>query len=334
MDTGIVCVGIEVEAHLILVIVEVQVGYAVRISEFLNVLVPLRVPAVFEGRADQDESYPFRLAQIDDLLQVVHRVVAELRIEQGLLDRVADEGFHVAAHVVAVVGSDFLGEDALPVGRGKLAPALVVSQYREDIGQERLAFHHGGVDRIDLDRRPLHAVQRHAVVGLEPRLVELHRVNGHDDDLGRLDPERILQEIVRLPDVLLARASDVSRDAVVLVHLDRREILIRVAVAEDQDLMRDLLLVVLLGKRPFDDAPLILGHKKALGKPQRSNAYYGKHTGSKNSLKRLVHYMAFLRSWKSLRAFQPILIIFLMLMEFVPPCLGLNVTSLNVISSP
>ena len=130
-------------------IIEIDVRKTVLGSILFDVLVPDRVPSVLYGGAYQDQFDALLLAKEPDPFKIIHGVAAESRIDQGLLRRILNERHDITSHVVTVVGSNVLGEDMLEIGRRKLVPSVMESEDRENIRSERLALHHGSIDRVN-----------------------------------------------------------------------------------------------------------------------------------------------------------------------------------------
>ena len=137
----------------------------------------------------------------------------------------------------------------------------MIPQEGEHVGEEVLLIGHGRLNGIHLDRRPLHAVQRHAVVGLALRhtVFECQHVEHHH--LGGLVAEGILQEVVGVPHQLLGATADVRGNAVLLPKNGGHEGFVHLAVSDKKDVMSGFLHrgVILLGQASLGGLGQVFG---------------------------------------------------------------------------
>ena len=154
----------------------------------------------------------------------------------------------------------------------KLLPAAVKAQERKNVGRKAFFFCHRGVDGIDLGGRPLHAVERHAVVRLVLRRAVLERQHVEHHNFGRFALQGLFQKVIGVPRQLLCRAANVGRDAVFLPKRGGRKALVHLAVAHKQYVMVGLFFKIIFGdQRTLTRLRHVLWHKQRLQKAKQHN---------------------------------------------------------------
>ena len=168
----------------------------------------------------------------------------------------------------------------------------MVTQNREYIVQKLLLRLHGGENGIYLGGRPSHPLQGHAVVGLVLGFVELKGLYIEDRCLGRLIAQGVLQNIIRLPDILLRTASDITVYAVLLPQHYRRKVLVDLAVSHEYHVEILLLPVIFRYESSLHNAVHIFRHQQTLKEkqPPQSNGCRDRKLYQGTSLTILFHH--------------------------------------------
>ena len=190
------------------------------------------------------------------------------------------DGLHPHLHEIAVVGNGLLAKQVLKILLFQLAPPLVVAKHGKHIGPKSVPvlffLRHGGPDRRYLGRRPAHAIQGHAVVGLPAGSrsrafggIVLHGKDVEHHHLRGLIAQGVLQKVVRLPDHLLGASPDGGGNTVVFPEGDGGKILVDLTVPHKEHIVSPGETVVLRrqGAVPADAG--IFGDHQGLNKNQR-----------------------------------------------------------------
>ena len=239
---GMLC-PVKLHAALLRLHVQIQKRQAVLPGKFRNSLMLFIAPGACRGHFQQHELNPALLAQLHHFIQAAQRLLAQWLIPAARL-HIIEAAFIGHCHRMDQVAlADIvvkLAADIRKIIPGELLPAGVVFHPGKKVANARAhcIIHKCIGIAVYLPREGFHLIHKHLPMVFVHVGVAVHRIHFQHQNARRLADERLLDAQPCRQRVLAWLAAGKACDTILMIHCNRRYSIIKIAVADHNDIQR------------------------------------------------------------------------------------------------